>query len=107
MRLIEICVIGVHQIATRLYQFGESPHDKSQLDLWEPKFPPRETPRFSGIWSIKKQVKLHPALLSHSEYIVYRQYPYGLSDVVGYWAEQRILGGVILFGRGTSGFEVS
>lgn len=34
-------------------------------------------------------------------------YPNGLADVVGYWAEARIFGGVVLFDRGESELEVS
>lgn len=34
------------------------------------------------------------------------QYPDGLADVAAYWAEDRIFGGVVLFGRGKSGKEV-
>lgn len=34
------------------------------------------------------------------------QYPNGVADVAAYWAEDRIFGGVILFGRGKSGKEV-
>ncbi|KAJ3546675.1 hypothetical protein NM208_g1890 [Fusarium decemcellulare] len=33
------------------------------------------------------------------------RYPNGIGDMVGYWAENRILGGVVLFDRGESGFE--
>jgi hypothetical protein len=36
----------------------------------------------------------------------YDQYPDGLADVAGYWAEDRIFGGVVLFDRGDSGYEV-
>ena len=32
---------------------------------------------------------------------------YGVADVVGYWAEDRIFVGVVLFGRGESGTGVS
>lgn len=35
------------------------------------------------------------------------QYPDGIADVVGYWAEDRIFGGVVLFGRGETGTGVS
>jgi hypothetical protein len=35
------------------------------------------------------------------------QYPEGIADMVGYWAKDRILGGVVLFDRGESGNEVS
>ncbi|KAG8156838.1 hypothetical protein KVR01_013251 [Diaporthe batatas] len=32
-------------------------------------------------------------------------YPAGIADVVGYWAEARIFGGVVVFDRGPSGVE--
>lgn len=35
------------------------------------------------------------------------QYPRGIADVAGYWAEDIIFGGVVLFGRGESGTGVS
>ncbi|KAH8198067.1 hypothetical protein TruAng_007739 [Truncatella angustata] len=45
-------------------------------------------------------------------FTVYEQYPNGVADMVGYWAEDRILGGVLLFDRtkdggngGVSGYE--
>ncbi|KAG8164179.1 hypothetical protein KVR01_006097 [Diaporthe batatas] len=34
-----------------------------------------------------------------------KQYPHGVADVAAYWAEDRIFGGVVLFGRGKSGKE--
>lgn len=34
------------------------------------------------------------------------QYPEGAADMVGYWAEDRIFGGVVLFGRGKDGTGV-
>jgi hypothetical protein len=43
----------------------------------------------------------------HSEFKEHEQYPEGIADMVGYWAENRILGGVALFDRGPSGNEVS
>jgi hypothetical protein len=36
-----------------------------------------------------------------------KQYPRGVADVAGYWAEDLIFGGVVLFGRGESGTGVS
>lgn len=35
------------------------------------------------------------------------QFPRGIADVAGYWAEDIILGGIVLFGRGESGTGVS
>ncbi len=42
----------------------------------------------------------------HREYQEFKQYPFGLLNVVGYWVETEILGGVLLFDGGESGLEV-
>lgn len=38
-------------------------------------------------------------LFCHPWYRDYDQYPNGVADSVGYWAEARVLGGVVLFDR--------
>lgn len=38
-------------------------------------------------------------LFCHAWYRDYEQYPQGIADCVGYWAEARIFGGVVLFDR--------
>lgn len=47
-----------------------------------------------------------PTLFCHGEYLDHQQYPHGLANVAGYWAEDRILGGIAVFDRGKSGTEV-
>lgn len=42
----------------------------------------------------------------HTEYQAFEDYPFGLLNVVGYWAETKLFGGVVLFDRGESGVEV-
>ncbi len=42
----------------------------------------------------------------HTDYLGYEDYPFGLLNVVGYWAEAELFGGVILFERKESGSEV-
>lgn len=42
----------------------------------------------------------------HTNYRLFDNYPFGLLNVVGYWAEAAILGGVVLFERVESGSEV-
>ena len=42
----------------------------------------------------------------HSCYTKFPRYPFGLLDVLGYWAETQLFGGVLLFDRGESGSEV-
>ncbi|KAB8276399.1 hypothetical protein BDV30DRAFT_224422 [Aspergillus minisclerotigenes] len=41
----------------------------------------------------------------HSDYLDHDQYPLGVPDVVGYWAEKHVFGGVVLFDRGETGNE--
>ncbi|RKK26191.1 hypothetical protein BFJ63_vAg6645 [Fusarium oxysporum f. sp. narcissi] len=41
-----------------------------------------------------------PIAFCHRAYRYPEQYPKGLADVVGYWAESKILGGVVVFDRG-------
>lgn len=40
-----------------------------------------------------------PTLFTHPGFTAREQYPNGVADMVGYWAEDRILGGVTLFDR--------
>ncbi|KAI1498342.1 hypothetical protein F5X99DRAFT_431797 [Biscogniauxia marginata] len=40
-----------------------------------------------------------PTLFQHRQYCYYDQYPDGIADGIGYWAESRIFGGVVLFDR--------
>ncbi|KAK2768653.1 hypothetical protein FQN54_000509 [Arachnomyces sp. PD_36] len=47
-------------------------------------------------------VSTEPTLpdFAHPKYLNYRAYPRGLADLVGYWAEMRIFGGVVVFEHG-------
>jgi len=38
-------------------------------------------------------------MFTHPDFIAVEQYPNGVADTVGYWAENRILGGVAIFDR--------
>lgn len=46
-------------------------------------------------------------LFWNGRYVDSSRYPNGLADLVGYWAETQIFGGVVLFDRGESEEEVS
>lgn len=48
-----------------------------------------------------------PTLFWTGAYMDWLQYPNGLADMAGYWAEMRIFGGIVLFDRGESEDEVS
>ena len=41
-----------------------------------------------------------PTVFFHGAYTAVDQYPKGVADMVGYWAESRLSGGVVLFDRG-------
>ncbi|KAK3896599.1 hypothetical protein C8A05DRAFT_48409 [Staphylotrichum tortipilum] len=80
---------SVHQIAVWLYTRDLSRHKDDALGTWRPS---EDAGRF------------YPAtypttLFYHPWYHDYAHYPGGVADSVGYWAEARILGGVILFDR--------
>ncbi len=42
----------------------------------------------------------------HNDYVYFNNYPRGLLDVVGYWAETQVFGGVLLFDRSDSRAQV-
>lgn len=47
-----------------------------------------------------------PTAFSNRIYVAIEQYPNGVADAVGYWAEARIFGGVVVFNRGETEDEV-
>ncbi|KAI1208356.1 uncharacterized protein F4807DRAFT_148957 [Annulohypoxylon truncatum] len=94
MRLIEIIAIAVHQIAAILFKRDTSLHKNDGITEW---VPPKEDIVF---WQFLPNGPL-PTLFHHPCYTDYDQYPDGVADMVGYWAESRIIGGVVLFDRGT------
>ncbi len=48
-----------------------------------------------------------PVAFYHREHVDYEQYPRGLQDVIGFWVEAKIFGGVLLFDRGETDADVS
>ncbi|POR33444.1 Uncharacterized protein TPAR_06377 [Tolypocladium paradoxum] len=95
--LIELIARAVHDIAAEIHKIAlnTSPHKDDGLSSWTP---PKED------WEDELWWELHPdgappTLFQHPWYCYYDQYPQGVSDGVGYWAEARILGGVVLFDR--------
>ena len=91
LRLLEITAAAFHALAAMLYH---SFHPDIDLQ------PPYEITAFHA--SSHYYVDLY-----HTEYKdYYQRYPYGLLNLVGYWTETQIFGGVVLFDRGDSGEEV-
>ncbi|KAG7286862.1 hypothetical protein NEMBOFW57_009180 [Staphylotrichum longicolle] len=96
-RLLEMVAVALHQLAVLLYKLG----DMQQHEQWKLWTPPNRYPD-PEMWPDPEP---YPTLFFHAWFQEYKQYPEGVADMVGYWAEERILGGVVLFDRGASGTQ--
>lgn len=95
LRLIELTAVALHQIAIFVFRLGRRLHDPSTtqgkdiegVTLWE-----REPDEWARLipW---------PTMFTHPNFVAMEQYPNGVADMVGYWTENRILGGVAIFDR--------
>lgn len=89
MRLVELAAVAIHNIAVQLHQLDTSFHKDEGVLEWLPDSEESETwPE--GFWP-------RPTLFWLCWYDNPKAYPHGVSDMVGYWAEARIFGGVVLF----------
>lgn len=99
-RLIEIVAVAIHQIAVHLYSLDSCHNEDDTIRTW--------TPPVRFVAGIRlADIPPPPSMFNHPYYTYPDQYPNGVADVVGYWAENRILGGVVLFNRKKSDYEVS
>lgn len=89
--------MSCHQIAVYLFQLDDSIHKHEDYVKW------RDAP-----WDMKPWDSFRPpTAFSNRIYVAIEQYPNGVADTVGYWAEARIFGGVVVFDRGENEDEVS
>ncbi|KAJ4264468.1 hypothetical protein NW762_005668 [Fusarium torreyae] len=90
LRLVELVAVSLHQISVELFKMDHRLHrgDIEAVINW--KMPPTE-----GMIDVPPG----PTLFSHHAYLDDDVYLEGVADVVGYWAEDRILGGVVVFER--------
>ncbi|KAK7433028.1 hypothetical protein QQZ08_000501 [Neonectria magnoliae] len=101
LRLIDMVAVAVHEMAVLIFNLDESLHKNDGVTSWEPPKNPRASPLPSHLRDLPPPA----TLFYHQAYRLKERYPNGIGDIVGYWAEIRILGGVVLFDRGQSGFE--
>ena len=87
--MLELVARAVHQIAVWLYKQGSVRSKNDPLFAWRP----------GNDAELFYQGGFPLTCFWHQWYQDYSQYPEGIADVVGYWAETRILGGVVLFDR--------
>ncbi|RYC91895.1 hypothetical protein BFJ63_vAg5338 [Fusarium oxysporum f. sp. narcissi] len=95
LRLLELLAVSCHQIAVQIFQLDDVAERHNIYDIW------RHSPRDMTKWDSFRD----PTAFSHGPYIAVDQYPNGAADSVGYWAEARIFGGVVVFDRGEDGTE--
>lgn len=93
-RLIEMVAVALHQFAVIVHQLGFRMHqgDMESITNWTPPKPTFADDNWEPIPPL-------PTLFHNAFYTDWEIYPEGVADVIGYWAECRILGGVVLFDR--------
>ncbi|KAI5855531.1 hypothetical protein GGS23DRAFT_443312 [Durotheca rogersii] len=94
IRLIGLVARSVHQIAVLLFKQSQIRPESDPLLSWRPS---------EDSMSRSYPKGFPPTFFAHKWYRDYDQYPEGVADGVGYWAESRILGGVVVFDRRTPG----
>ncbi|KAM5354427.1 hypothetical protein ACJ41O_001076 [Fusarium nematophilum] len=95
IQLIELAALSVHEIAVQLYQMESMYHSDGNVVSWRPP----ESYYIEYFTSASNYEKAWPTLFRHAWYLDHQEYPHGLADVAGFWAESRIFGGVVLFDR--------
>lgn len=102
LRLLELLAVAIHDIAAKLWSLDDGVHKHAELEAW------RTSRLGSEPLDEDERVNLPPhTWFWHYAYEDHRQYPKGVADIVGYWAETQIFRGVVLFDRGESDEEVS
>jgi len=100
LRLMEMTAIACHDLAVFLFQQSDGGRHKG-CHTW--KRPPIMVHPFGRSEAALVPVPFSdppPTVFSHDCYRSFEQYPNGVADMVGYWAEFRLFGGVVVFDRG-------
>ncbi|POR33534.1 Uncharacterized protein TPAR_06241 [Tolypocladium paradoxum] len=93
-RLVEMAAVAVHEMAVQLFNNGPMFHSDDGIASW---VPPKDDDL--TVWWEFFPDGAWPTLFRHGWYVDHDQYPNGVADMAGYWAEARIFGGVVLFDR--------
>jgi hypothetical protein len=89
--------VSYHQIGGHLFRLDGAIHKHEEYERW------RDEPHDMNRWDSYR----NPSAFSYGYYVETEQYPDGVADVVGYWAEGRIFGGIVVFDRGETETEAS
>ncbi len=93
MHLVEMVAVAVHRIGVLIYKLDGSRHEDDGMQGWTPH------PMIINGRTLPS-IDQYLTLFFVAYYQENEDYPDGLADSVGYWAENRILGGITLFYRG-------
>jgi hypothetical protein len=96
---MEMLAVACHELAASLFQQTERNDHYERARTWQPviwSYPPGATEPVPTPYPEPPP----PTVFRHSFYRYFDQYPKGIADMVGYWAEARLFGGVVLFDRG-------
>ena len=108
MRLIELVFAAIHEIAVAVFNLEPKSHTREEIQYitsWQIEPGWEELGEGYREWR-EPLYPAPPTHFFHHLYLDYDLYPNGVADVAGYWAEDQIFGGVVLFDRGESGREV-
>ena len=94
LRLLEIAAASVNALGGMMYA---SFHPDTNT------MPPK--PPGGHSWQFRRTNHFYVDFY-HTNYRQFEGFPFGLLNVVGYWAEAELFGGVVLFERVESGSEV-
>ncbi|EJT79390.1 hypothetical protein GGTG_04474 [Gaeumannomyces tritici R3-111a-1] len=100
LRLVEMTAVACHSIAVRLFQTDDGVHKRKVHRDWL-----ASEMQIQVLSQRFYSVPLPETPFSHRSYTAVEQYPDGEADMVGYWAECMIFGGVVVFDRGKSDSE--
>lgn len=87
LRLIETTAVAIHEIAVLASEYKPKSHDEDEIrsvTLW--KTPPIVIGG-SDYHEILPHLPPHPTLFFHYQYLNHENFPAGLADAAGYWAE--------------------
>ncbi|KAL3600791.1 hypothetical protein FPOAC2_05040 [Fusarium poae] len=99
IRLVELTVVACHQIAVYFFNLDDGAHNHQLYQDWA------QQRRMEQILTSEVRDIIPPSAFFHTSYTYFDQYPQGLADVAGDWAEGRIFGGVVVFDRGETESE--
>ena len=87
LRLIEITAVAIHEIAVLLFDDKNKSHDEDEIRRFTSWQTPPTIIDDEGRQEVLPHPPPKPTLFYHCLYLNFENYPGGLADVAGYWAE--------------------